>query len=103
MPKALKTKAQRIAQAQAFLNQTLVKTGYKKRKPQKKLLSLNLVDRGGVPCSDSIPGSAPKREVHTYSGERQLLGIATMHKSNMVPIFADRKEEAKQIAQMRRN
>ena len=33
----------------------------------------------------------------------QLLGIATMHKSNMVPVFADNKEEAKEIAQMRRN
>jgi phage terminase large subunit-like protein len=37
-----------------------------------------------------------------YSGERQLLGIATMHKSNMVPVFADQKEQAKEIASMRR-
>ena len=38
----------------------------------------------------------------TYSGERQLLGIATMHKSNLVPIFADKKEDAKDVASMRR-
>ena len=37
-----------------------------------------------------------------YSGERQLLGIATMHKSNMVPVFADNKEVAVDIARMRR-
>jgi hypothetical protein len=38
-----------------------------------------------------------------YSGERTLLGVATMHKSNMVPIFADKKDDAVDIAQMRRN
>ena len=43
-----------------------------------------------------------KKEQMVYSGERQLLGVATMHKSNMVPIFADNKEEAKEIARMRR-
>jgi hypothetical protein len=35
-----------------------------------------------------------------YSGERKLLGIATMHKSNMVPVFSS--EEATEIARMRR-
>ena len=44
-----------------------------------------------------------KKESMKYTGERQLLGIATMHKSNMVPVFADNKEQAKEIAQMRRN
>ena len=43
-----------------------------------------------------------KKEQMVYSGERQLLGVATMHKSNMVPIFADNKEQAKEIASMRR-
>ena len=36
------------------------------------------------------------------NGERQLLGIATMHKSNMVPVFADNKQVAEDIARMRR-
>ena len=44
-----------------------------------------------------------KKESMKYTGERQLLGIATMHKSNMVPVFADNKEQAVEIAQMRRN
>ena len=47
-------------------------------------------------------GNCTKKESPTYSGERQLLGIATMHKSNMVPIFADNKQEAIDIARMRR-
>ena len=37
-----------------------------------------------------------------YTGERRLVGIATMHKSNMVPVFADKKEDAVDIANMRR-
>jgi len=56
----------------------------------------------GLPTSDKICGHGPAKESMTYSGERQLLGIATMHKSNMVPIFADKKDDAKDIASMRR-
>ena len=36
-----------------------------------------------------------------YDGARKLLGIATMHKSNLVPIFSE--EEAVSVATMRRN
>ena len=52
--------------------------------------------------SDKIAANGTAREPNVYSGERQLLGSATMHKSNMVPIFADTKEDAKDIARMRR-
>lgn len=52
--------------------------------------------------SDVIAGHGVAKESMTYSGERKLLGIATMHKSNMVPVFADKKEDAKDIASMRR-
>ena len=49
-----------------------------------------------------------RREPMQYTGERKLVGIATMHKSNMVPVFADDddkqgKRAATEIAQMRRN
>ena len=47
-------------------------------------------------------GPCTVKESKQYTGERQLLGIATMHKSNMVPVFADKKEEAVEIARMRR-
>lgn len=55
-----------------------------------------------IPTSDRICGNGTKKEGMQYSGERQLLGVATMHKSNMVPVFADKKEDAKEIARMRR-
>jgi len=42
-----------------------------------------------------------KQQPQTYSGEQKLLGIATLHKSNMVPVFA--KQDAVDIANMRRN
>ena len=52
-------------------------------------------------CSDKIPvGTSSKKEPQQYSGKRKLLGIATMHKSNMVPVFD--AEDAKDIAKMRR-
>ena len=55
----------------------------------------------GIPTSDVIPGgSTAPQERLVYSGERRLLGVATMHKSNMVPVF-DTKD-AKDIARMRR-
>tara|TARA_B100000683_G_C12285440_1_gene471709 strand:+ start:329 stop:724 length:396 start_codon:yes stop_codon:yes gene_type:complete len=55
-----------------------------------------------VPTSDVIPGgSTAPQERQIYSGERRLLGVATMHKSNMVPVFD--RDDAKDIAQMRRN
>lgn len=53
--------------------------------------------------SDKVSGACTKRESPVYSGERRLLGVATMHKSNMVPIFEDNKEQAVEIANMRRN
>ena len=56
-----------------------------------------------VKLSNKIAGHGAAKERNVYSGERQLLGIATMHKSNMVPIFADKKQDAKDIAEMRRN
>ena len=59
--------------------------------------------QSSVKLSNNVAGHGPAKERLTYSGERQLLGIATMHKSNMVPVFADKKQDAKDIAEMRRN
>ena len=44
--------------------------------------------------------SMAKKEPQVYNGERKLLGIATLHKSNMVPVFS--KDDAVEIAKMRR-
>jgi len=51
---------------------------------------------------ESTWAACVKPQVHQYSGERELIGIAVMHKSNLVPIFADNKEVAVDIARMRR-
>ena len=44
----------------------------------------------------------PKIEPMQYTGERKLLGIAAMHKSNLVPVFEEDKNYAKDLARMRR-
>lgn len=49
-----------------------------------------------------VKPSMGKKEPLQYTGERKLVGIATMHKSNAVPIFEDDKEHAIDIARMRR-
>ena len=46
------------------------------------------------------PHVCAKKEPKVYDGERKLIGIGTLHKSNLVPIFD--KEHAKDIAKMRR-
>ncbi len=40
----------------------------------------------------------PKQEPMQYTGERKLLGIATMHKSNAVPVIS--QKEAEEISKM---
>ena len=41
-----------------------------------------------------------KKQTMRYSGKRRLLGIATLHKSNLVPVFE--REELQAIGHMRR-
>ena len=63
-----------------------------------------LEGRGSTPRTDTkfpaYDSSMAKKEANVYSGGRKLLGIATLHKSNMVPVFD--KESAIEIATMRR-
>jgi len=49
------------------------------------------LDTGFVPLTKNIPFS--------YTGDK-MKGVATMHKSNAVPVFSDK--EAKEISSMRR-
>ena len=46
------------------------------------------------------PHVCAKKEPHVYDGERRLIGIGILHKSNLVPIFDE--EHAKDLAKMRR-
>jgi len=49
---------------------------------------------------DDNRGSTPRINPKFYEGERKLLGIAVMHKSNLVPVFDE--QSAKDISRMRR-
>lgn len=74
-------------------------------KPEFKSLSVQhshprYIDRQQFDSLNINVGNTLKREPLKYSGERKLLGVAVMHKSNLVPIF-DQKE-AEEIARMRR-
>src|SRR5215470_5890325 len=40
-----------------------------------------------IPSLDSRSGTTAKPAPKVYRGKRKLLGVATMHKSNMVPVF----------------
>lgn len=67
-------------------------------KPSEPLVLEPLADRQGIPCSDEIPvmgkGIGVKKKPMEYSGKRKLIGIATMHKSNQVPVFADEDDQS---------
>lgn len=52
-----------------------------------------------IPSLNSMQGSTAPAPKKVYTGDK-LVGIGTMHKSNMVPIFSD--QEAKDISTMRR-
>lgn len=54
-----------------------------------------------IPSLDTgMGGSTAPAPRKVYTGDK-LVGIGTMHKSNMVPIFSD--QEARDISTMRRN
>jgi hypothetical protein len=72
-----------------------------RKKPLKSPMEASTYRRESpkIPSGDTYDTfAAPKREMK-YTGDK-LLGIATMHKSNAVPVF--RKEDAEDIARMRR-
>ena len=100
--KQKQSKSKKLQKAQAEHEQWLVKMGVGKSKAQHTNEIPNYKTRETVKLGNNIAGHGPAKESMVYSGERQLLGIATMHKSNMVPVFADRKEDAKDISSMRR-
>ena len=61
----------------------------------------NTKEYRSLQTSDSIPGACSKKETPKYTGNL-IVGIATMHKSNLVPVMRG-TSQAKDIAQMRRN
>lgn len=51
--------------------------------------------------SDNIAGSGVAKQPKIYTGD-EIVGIATMHKSNAVPIRKDNKQAAIDVSSMRR-
>jgi|TARA_B100001093_G_scaffold28847_1_gene25194 hypothetical protein len=73
----------------------------KKRKSESSFVFDGGGNRNGVPTGDKIPVfTGGKKQEFTYSGERKLLGIGLLHKSNLVPVWDE--EDAKEITKMRR-
>ena len=73
----------------------------KKRKSRGTFVFERCVNRTGVPTGDKIPVfNGGKKQAFTYSGERKLLGIGMLHKSNLVPVWDE--QDAKEISRMRR-
>jgi hypothetical protein len=92
----------KMQEAQARHEVWLLSVGVKGRTELKGVEHVNL--RQGitstVPLGNNIAGNGSKKDANVYTGD-YIKGIATMHKSNAVPIFSD--EEAKAISTMRRN
>jgi len=85
------------------------KTQNKEFKPLKQTESY-VRETAYIPSKDTKESFAPatRKQAMQYTGERKLVGIAMMHKSNLVPVFADDDDktgskQATEIAQMRRN
>lgn len=86
----------RLREARAKHRAWLKKNGLTNLKPKDTtgtFVPERIEERTGVPLGDKIPvmepGVGSKKQPMAYSGKRKLIGIATMHKSNQVPVFAD--------------
>ena len=92
---------QSLRKARADYREWLKERGLDKIKPRKKssepLVIEPIEERTGVPMGDKVPvmekGVGSKKAEMRYTGKRKLIGIATMHKSNQVPVFADDDDE----------
>ena len=87
-------------QSQGLDSYTLKKSG--KKFKGYEMPDLSPKDPNYPKTSDKIPvnGGAKKEEMQ-YSGERKLLGIGLMHKSNLVPVWD--QEGAEEITLMKGN
>jgi hypothetical protein len=101
--KKLGPKAER-EQYEAWLKSHQVSKSIKYQKPQSNQLVYKLSVPAGRetvhhPSLDTGMGTATKAAPKVYTGDK-MLGIATLHKSNAVPVF--NSMEAVEISKMRR-
>lgn len=110
MPKRDLNKSQRLEIAKKEHEEWLASMGYKGGKSLRgkhgrrvgvyALPNLREGLKPMPPTSDRVAGNGNKKEAHKYTGTL-IKGIATTHKSNLVPITS--REQAIQVSQMRRN
>jgi hypothetical protein len=97
------TKAERKAAREKEMQQFLKRMGYSGSGPKESVHDIPCYRTDNYKAtSNRIPGNGPKHPENRYTGD-QLMGIATMAKSNAVPIRKDNKQGATDAAQMRRN
>ena len=112
LPKRIKNKienSRRNREAQANHEEWLQSKGldnYTLKKNLKNFKGYDIPDYSPDPnqpkTGDKIPVAGGKKaEPQAYSGERKLLGIGLMHKSNLEPVWDE--EGAKEITQMKGN
>ena len=93
-----------LKKALADYNLYLKKLGIdkiRKRKSRGTFVFEDCGNRNGVPTGDKIPVfTGGKRKAFSYSGERKLIGIGMLHKSNLVPVWDE--QDAKEISKMSR-
>lgn len=70
------------------------------RKGLNKIPTYTSNHRELYPSEGALVGHMPAKPTKKYNGERKLLGIAVMHKSNLQPVWS--KEQAEDISKMRR-
>lgn len=91
-----------MLEAQARHDAWLESMGIKARTKLKGVDHVNL--RAGIhenaKLTNGIAGNGAKKVANVYTGD-YIMGIATMHKSNAVPITSG--EQAIEVSQMRRN
>lgn len=99
-------KAYNKKQREAGLNQISYSNYMRMMRGTDKPTKKSIYTTGYVRPSPKIPSGdmfdtykGDRKPEKKYTGDR-LIGIATMHKSNSVPVF--RKEDAEDIARMRR-
>ena len=97
-----KKQNKRMLEAQARHEKWLESIGVKGRTKLKGVEHVNLRDglSENAKLTNGIAGNGAKKAANVYTGD-YIMGIATMHKSNAVPITSG--EQAIEVSQMRRN
>jgi len=112
LPKRIKNKienSRRNREVQANHEEWLQSNGldtYTLKQKTKNFKGYDIPDYSSDPehpkTGDKIPVAGGKKaQPQAYSGERKLLGIGLMHKSNLVPVWDE--EGAKEITLMKGN